>query len=165
MYGTTVIPNRGAWIEYETDLNDVIYARVDRTRKLPATVLLRAMGLTQNEDILALFNNHPSVAATLERDTTTTREEALIEIYKKLRPGEPPTLENASALIEATFFDNKRYDLASVGRYKLNKKLGWRRRLLDKVLDQPLVDVSTGEIIAEAGTKIDLDVIDKIIYR
>ena len=162
MYGTTVIPNRGAWIEYETDLNDVIYARVDRTRKLPATVLLRAMGLTQNEEILALFNNHPSVAATLERDTTTTREEALIEIYKKLRPGEPPTLENASALIEATFFDNKRYDLASVGRYKLNKKLGWRRRLLDKVLDQPLVDVSTGEIIAEAGTKIDLDVIDKI---
>ena len=162
MYGTKVIPNRGAWIEYETDLNDVIYARVDRTRKLPATVLLRAMGLTQNEDILALFNNHPSVAATLERDTTTTREEALIEIYKKLRPGEPPTLENASALIEATFFDNKRYDLASVGRYKLNKKLGWRRRLLDKVLDQPLVDVSTGEIIAEAGTKIDLDVIDKI---
>ena len=162
MYGTTVIPNRGAWIEYETDLNDVIYARVDRTRKLPATVLLRAMGLTQNEDILALFNNHSSVAATLERDTTTTREEALIEIYKKLRPGEPPTLENASALIEATFFDNKRYDLASVGRYKLNKKLGWRRRLLDKVLDQPLVDVSTGEIIAEAGTKIDLDVIDKI---
>ena len=162
MYGTTVIPNRGAWIEYETDLNDVIYARVDRTRKLPATILLRAMGLTQNEDILALFNNHPSVAATLERDTTTTREEALIEIYKKLRPGEPPTLENASALIEATFFDNKRYDLASVGRYKLNKKLGWRRRLLDKVLDQPLVDVSTGEIIAEAGTKIDLDVIDKI---
>ena len=162
MYGTTVIPNRGAWIEYETDLNDVIYARVDRTRKLPATVLLRAMGLTQNEDILALFNNHPSVATTLERDTTTTREEALIEIYKKLRPGEPPTLENASALIEATFFDNKRYDLASVGRYKLNKKLGWRRRLLDKVLDQPLVDVSTGEIIAEAGTKIDLDVIDKI---
>ena len=162
MYGTTVIPNRGAWIEYETDLNDVIYARVDRTRKLPATVLLRAMGLTQNEDILALFNNHPSVDATLERDTTTTREEALIEIYKKLRPGEPPTLENASALIEATFFDNKRYDLASVGRYKLNKKLGWRRRLLDKVLDQPLVDVSTGEIIAEAGTKIDLDVIDKI---
>ena len=162
MYGTTVIPNRGAWIEYETDLNDVIYARVDRTRKLPATVLLRAMGLTQNEDILALFNNHPSVAATLERDTTTTREEALIEIYKKLRPGEPPTLENASALIEATFFDNKRYDLASVGRYKLNKKLGWRRRLLDKVLDQPLVDVSTGEIIAEAGIKIDLDVIDKI---
>ena len=162
MYGTTVIPNRGAWIEYETDLNDVIYARVDRTRKLPATVLLRAMGLTQNEDILALFNNHPSVAATLERDTTTTREEALIEIYKKLRPGEPPTLENASALIEATFFDNKRYDLASVGRYKLNKKLGWRRRLLGKVLDQPLVDVSTGEIIAEAGTKIDLDVIDKI---
>ena len=162
MYGTTVIPNRGAWIEYETDLNDVIYARVDRTRKLPATVLLRAMGLTQNEDILALFNNHPSVAATLERDTTTTREEALIEIYKKLRPGEPPTLENASALIEATFFDNKRYDLASVGRYKMNKKLGWRRRLLDKVLDQPLVDVSTGEIIAEAGTKIDLNVIDKI---
>ena len=120
------------------------------------------MGLTNNDDILALFNNHPSVAATLERDTTTTREEALIEIYKKLRPGEPPTLENASQLIEATFFDNKRYDLASVGRYKLNKKLGWRRRLLDKVLDQPLVDTATGEIIVEAGSKIDMDAIDKI---
>ena len=131
MYGTTVIPNRGAWIEFETDVNDVIYARVDRTRKLPATVLLRALGLSSNAEILALFGEHPSVLATLERDATTNREEALIEIYKKLRPGEPPTLENSTQLIEATFFDNKRYDLASVGRYKLNKKLGWRRRLLD----------------------------------
>ena len=111
MYGTTVIPNRGAWIEFETDVNDVIYARVDRTRKLPATVLLRALGLSSNAEILALFGEHPSVLATLERDATTNREEALIEIYKKLRPGEPPTLENSTQLIEATFFDNKRYDL------------------------------------------------------
>ena len=162
MYGTTVIPNRGAWIEFETDVNDVIYARVDRTRKLPATVLLRALGLSSNAEILALFGEHPSVLATLERDATTNREEALIEIYKKLRPGEPPTLENSTQLIEATFFDNKRYDLASVGRYKLNKKLGWRRRLLDKVLDAPLVDTSTGEIILPAGTRIDDKAIDII---
>ncbi len=162
MYGTTVIPNRGAWIEFETDVNDVIYARVDRTRKLPATVLLRALGLSSNAEILALFGEHPSVLATLERDATTNREEALIEIYKKLRPGEPPTLENSTQLIEATFFDNKRYDLASVGRYKLNKKLGWRRRLLDKVIDAPLVDTSTGEIILPAGTRIDDKAIDII---
>lgn len=162
VYGTTVIPNRGAWIEFETDINDVIYARVDRTRKLPATVLLRALGLSSNDEIMSTFNNHPSVAATLEKDTTTGTEEALIEIYKKLRPGEPPTAENARQLIENTFFDSKRYDLANVGRYKLNKKLGWRRRLLDKVLAEPIVDASTGEIILEAGTHIEDDAIDKI---
>ena len=162
IYGTTVIPNRGAWIEYETDINDVIYARVDRTRKLPATVLLRALGLSTNDEIVHAFNSHPSVLATLEKDTTTGTEEALIEIYKKLRPGEPPTAENARQLIENTFFDPKRYDLANVGRYKLNKKLGWRRRLLDKTLAEPLVDASTGEIILEAGVKIGEEAIDKI---
>ena len=162
IYGTTVIPNRGAWIEFETDINDVIYARVDRTRKLPATVLLRALGLSSNDEIINAFNSNKSVLATLEKDTTTGTEEALIEIYKKLRPGEPPTAENARQLIENTFFDPKRYDLANVGRYKLNKKLGWRRRLLDKTLAEPIVDASTGEIIVETGTKIGDEAIDQI---
>lgn len=162
LYGTTVIPNRGAWIEYETDINDVIYARVDRTRKLPATVLLRALGLSSNEEILKVFGEHPFVLATLEKDTTNNREEALIEIYKKLRPGEPPTLENATQLIEATFFDNRRYDLASVGRYKLNKKLGWRNRLQGTVIAEPLVDMETGEIILPAGTKMTVENLDKV---
>ena len=162
LYGTTVIPNRGAWIEYETDINDVIYARVDRTRKLPATVLLRALGLSSNEEIIKVFGEHPFVLATLEKDTTNNREEALIEIYKKLRPGEPPTLENATQLIEATFFDNRRYDLASVGRYKLNKKLGWRNRLQGTVIAEPLVDMETGEIILPAGTKMTVENLDKV---
>ena len=162
LYGTTVIPNRGAWIEYETDVNDVIYARVDRTRKLPATVLLRALGLSSNEEILKVFGEHPFVLATLEKDTTHNRDEALIEIYKKLRPGEPPTLENATQLIEATFFDNRRYDLANVGRYKLNKKLGWRNRLQGTVIAEPLVDMETGEVIIPAGTKMTVENLDKV---
>ena len=162
IYGTTVIPNRGAWIEYETDINDVIYARVDRTRKLPATVLLRALGLSSNEEIISLFGEHPFVLATLEKDTTNNRDEALIEIYKKLRPGEPPTLENATQLIESTFFDNKRYDLAGVGRYKLNIKLGWRNRLQGNVIAEPLVDMETGEIILPAGTKMTEENFDKV---
>ena len=162
IYGTTVIPNRGAWIEYETDINDVIYARVDRTRKLPATVLLRALGLSSNEEIISLFGEHPFVMATLEKDTTNNRDEALIEIYKKLRPGEPPTLENATQLIESTFFDNKRYDLAGVGRYKLNIKLGWRNRLQGNVIAEPLVDMETGEIILPAGTKMTEENLDKV---
>ena len=162
LYGTTVIPNRGAWIEYETDLNDVIYARVDRTRKLPATVLLRAMGLEKNSDIVDLFGESKAVLTTLEKDTTHNRDEALVEIYKKLRPGEPPTLENARQLIEATFFDNKRYDLANVGRYKLNKKLGWRNRLQGTILAEPLVNKETGEIIVPEGTTITRDELDAI---
>ncbi len=162
IYGTTVIPNRGAWIEYETDINDVIYARVDRTRKLPATVLLRALGLSSNEEIISLFGEHPFAMATLEKDTTNNRDEALIEIYKKLRPGEPPTLENATQLIESTFFDNKRYDLAGVGRYKLNIKLGWRNRLQGNVIAEPLVDMETGEIILPAGTKMTEENLDKV---
>ncbi len=175
LYGTTVIPNRGAWIEYETDLNHVIYARVDRTRKVPATVLLRAMGLESNEEILEFFGdtqieNHTdngiemieAVRATLDKDTTTNREEAMLEIYKKLRPGEPPTLENAQQLIESTFFDNKRYDLAKVGRYKLNKKLGWRNRLAGCVLAEPLVNLETGELILDEGVRMGADELDKI---
>ena len=165
IYGTTVIPNRGAWIEYETDINDVIYARVDRTRKLPATVLLRALGLSSNDEIISVFGEHPFVLATLEKDTTNNRDEALIEIYKKLRPGEPPTLENATQLIESTFFDNKRYDLAGVGRYKLNIKLGWRNRLQGNVLAEPLVDMETGEIILPAGTKMTEENLDKVEAR
>ncbi len=162
LFGTTVIPNRGAWIEYETDLNDVIYVRVDRTRKLPATALLRALGLTTNEEILEYFGDNAFVKATLEKDVTTSREDALVEIYKKLRPGEPPTLENARQLIEATFFDNKRYDLANVGRYKLNKKLGFRDRLQGRVIAEPIVDTKTGEILVETGTKITKDILDSI---
>ena len=162
LYGTTVIPNRGAWIEYETDLNDVIYARVDRTRKLPATVLLRAMGLEKNSDIVDLFGESKAVLTTLEKDTTHNRDEALVEIYKKLRPGEPPTLENARQLIEATFFDNKRYDLANVGRYKLNKKLGWRNRLQGTTLAEPLVDKETGEVIVPENTLVTREVLDII---
>ena len=162
IYGTTVIPNRGAWIEYETDINDIISARVDRTRKVPATVLLRALGLSSNDEILACFGNHPALLATLEKDTTTNRDEAMLELYKKLRPGEPVILENAVQLIENTFFDSKRYDLANVGRYKLNQKLGWRNRLSGTVLAEAIADEETGEIILPAGTKMTDENLDKI---
>lgn len=162
IYGTTVIPNRGAWIEYETDINDIISARVDRTRKVPATVLLRALGLSSNDEILACFGNHPALLATLEKDTTTNRDEAMLELYRKLRPGEPVILENAVQLIENTFFDSKRYDLANVGRYKLNKKLGWRNRLSGTVLAEAIADEETGEIILPAGTKMTDENLDKI---
>ena len=162
IYGTTVIPNRGAWIEYETDINDIISARVDRTRKVPATVLLRALGLSSNDEILACFGNHPALLATLEKDTTTNRDEAMLELYKKLRPGEPVILENAVQLIENTFFDSKRYDLANVGRYKLNKKLGWRNSLSGTVLAEAIADEETGEIILPAGTKMTDENLDKI---
>ena len=162
IYGTTVIPNRGAWIEYETDINDIISARVDRTRKVPATVLLRALGLSSNDEILACFGNHPALLATLEKDTTTNRDEAMLELYRKLRPGEPVILENAVQLIENTFFDSKRYDLANVGRYKLNKKLGWRNRLSGTVLAEPIVNEETGEIILPEGTKMTDENLDKI---
>ena len=162
VFNTTVIPNRGAWIEYETDMAGVISARVDRTHKLPATQLLRALGLSSTEEIIKVFGENQYVMATLEKDTTTNREEALFEVYKKLRPGEPLILENAEQLITATFFDNKRYDLANVGRYKLNKKLGWRGRLTDCVLAEPIVDTETGEIIVEAGTKMTTEMLDKV---
>ena len=162
LYNTTVIPNRGAWIEYETDTNDVIMARVDRTRKVPATTLLRALGLSSNEEIINCFGAHPALMATLEKDNTKNRDEAIMAVYAKLRPGEPVILENATQLIESTFFDNKRYDLANVGRYKLNKKLGWRSRLSGTVLAEPLVDQETGEIILPAGTKMTDENLDKV---
>lgn len=158
LYGTTVIPNRGAWIEYETDLNEIIYARVDRTRKLPATALLRVMGLPTNDDIIATFGEHPYLVATLAKDSTKNEDDALLEIYRKLRPGEPANLENAEQLIRNIFSDNRRYDLANVGRYKVNKKLGWRQRLLGKELTSPLAfenpDGTQGEVVLPAGTVI-----------
>ena len=154
LYNATIIPNRGAWLELETDANDVVFVRVDRTRKIPATVLIRALGEATNEGIAELFGNHPMIMATLEKDSTTSREEAVVEVYKKLRPGEPPTVENAEQLIQSLFFDSKRYDLARVGRYKLMKKLGWRRRLLGRTLAAPLLNPQTGKSIAKAGTLI-----------
>ena len=166
LYGTTVIPNRGAWIEYETDLNDIIYARVDRTRKLPATALFRVMGLPTNDDIIQTFGEHPFLMATLAKDTTKNEEDALLEIYRKLRPGEPANLENAAQLIKNIFSDNRRYDLANVGRYKINKKLGWRQRLLGKELTSPIAfenpDGTRGEVVLPAGTIIGDEEIDKI---
>ncbi|HWR06629.1 DNA-directed RNA polymerase subunit beta [Sporomusa sp.] len=162
LYNATVIPNRGAWLELETDPNDVVSVRVDRTRKLPVTVLIRSLGFVSNGVISELFNDDVRIRATLERDNTDSREEALVEIYKRLRPGEPPTVENAAQLLESLFFDSKRYDLATVGRYKLGKKLGWRRRLLGKTLGQPLVDKETGEIVVEENTVLEEDVLDRI---
>ena len=162
LYNATVIPNRGAWLELETDANDVISVRVDRTRKLPVTVLIRALGFVSNGVISELFNDDVRIRATLERDNTDSREEALVEIYKRLRPGEPPTVDNAAQLLDTLFFDPKRYDLATVGRYKLGKKLGWRRRLLGKVLARPLADQETGEIVIDEDTVVDEDVLNKI---
>ncbi|MEG6586997.1 DNA-directed RNA polymerase subunit beta [Dendrosporobacter sp. 1207_IL3150] len=162
LYNATVIPNRGAWLELETDANDVVSVRVDRTRKLPATVLIRALGYGANATISELFNDDTRIRATLERDNTASKEEALVEIYKRLRPGEPPTVDNATQLLESLFFDPKRYDLATVGRYKLTKKLGWRRRLLGKTLYQHIVDIETGEIIIPEGTMLDEKELDRI---
>ncbi|MDR3348594.1 MAG: DNA-directed RNA polymerase subunit beta [Acidaminococcales bacterium] len=162
LYNATIIPNRGAWIEFETDVNDVVYARVDRTRKLPATVLLRALGLVSNADMAGLFDNDIRVHNTLERDNTSTRDETLIELYKRLRPGEPPTVENAVQLLESTFFDPKRYDLAKVGRYKLGKKLNWQRRVANQTLAEDIVDPKTGKTIAPAGTFMNAEWLGKV---
>ena len=123
IYSASIIPNRGAWLEFEFDLNNALYVRIDRTRKLPVTVILKAVGLGNNVQLMEKFDNHEAIQATLERDNTQTQEEALIEIYKRLRPGEPPTVDSARSLFETLFFDPKRYDLAAVGRYKINKKL------------------------------------------
>ena len=162
LYNATVIPNRGAWLELETDANDVISVRVDRTRKLPVTVLIRALGFGSNAAISELFGDDVRIRATLERDNTDSKEEALVEIYKRLRPGEPPTVDNATQLLESLFFDPKRYDLATVGRYKLTKKLGWKRRLMGKTLYQPIVDKETGEIILPVDTLIEESMLDDI---
>ena len=155
LYFTTVIPNRGAWLEYETDSNEIISVRVDRTRKQPVTTLLRALGMGSNQEIIDIFGEEPRLLRTLEKDTTTNYEEGLKEIYKKLRPGEPPTVESAQSLFNSMFFDPKRYDLAKVGRYKYNKKLGLFNRIVGIVVNEDVVDPNTGEILAEAGTMID----------
>ena len=154
LYSTQVIPNRGAWLEYETDSNEVLSVRVDRTRKQPATILLRAMGIGSNEEIIEIFGEEPRLLKTLEKDPTSNYEEGVKEIYKKLRPGEPPTLESAQSLFNSMFFDPKRYDLARVGRYKYNKKLGLYNRLAGAVVAEDVVDQNTGEILAEEGTTI-----------
>ncbi|TFE23866.1 DNA-directed RNA polymerase subunit beta [Cohnella luojiensis] len=162
-YTATVIPNRGAWLELETDAKDIIYVRIDRTRKIPVTVLLRSLGFGTDAEILDLLGQDDYIRNTLEKDNTDSTEKALIEIYERLRPGEPPTLENARSLLIARFFDPKRYDLANVGRYKVNKKLHIKNRLFNQRLAETLVDPSTGEIIAEAGQMIDRRLLDQIL--
>ncbi len=157
LFSTTVIPNRGAWLEYETDSNEIISVRVDRTRKQPVTTLLRALGIGTNQEIIDIFGEEPRLLKTLEKDTTTNYEEGLKEIYKKLRPGEPPTVDSAQSLFNSMFFDPKRYDLAKVGRYKYNKKLGLSNRLAGVVVDEDVIDPNTGEVLAEKGQKIDKD--------
>ena len=156
LYAATVIPNRGAWLEFETDSADIMYVRVDRTRKIPATVLLKALGYESNDLILRLMGeDNPYLLATLDKDSTEDQDEALVEIYKRLRPGEPPTVESARSLLNSLFFDPRRYDLAGVGRYKLNKKLAVRRRIIDLVAGQDVIDPETGEIICRVGDQID----------
>ncbi|WP_100404159.1 DNA-directed RNA polymerase subunit beta [Bacillus sp. FJAT-42315] len=162
-FTATVIPNRGAWLEYETDAKDIVYVRIDRTRKLPITVLLRALGFGSDQEIIDLIGDNEYIRNTLEKDNTESTEKALIEIYERLRPGEPPTVENAKSLLISRFFDPKRYDLASVGRYKINKKLHTKNRLFGQRLAETLADPETGEIIAEAGTLLDRRALDKII--
>jgi DNA-directed RNA polymerase subunit beta len=154
LYSTQVIPNRGAWLEYETDSNDILYVRIDRTRKIPITVLVRALGYATDHEIISLFGEDDRLHKTLEKDISTNRDEALVEIYKRLRPGEPPTVESAEQLISNLFFDDKRYDLAHVGRYKYNKKLGVSERIDGKVAAEDVINPMTGEIIIEAGSKI-----------
>ena len=162
LLSSTVIPNRGAWLEYETDSNDVFYVRVDRTRKVPVSVLIRAMGVGSDAEIIELFGEEPKILATLEKDVAKSYEEGLIEIYKKLRPGEPPTVESSASLLNGMLFDPKRYDLAKVGRYKFNKKLALRNRIRDAVLAENVVDPMTGEVIAEEGAVLTLDLCDRI---
>ncbi|MEK4116213.1 DNA-directed RNA polymerase subunit beta [Paenibacillus sp. FSL W8-0919] len=162
-YTATVIPNRGAWLELEMDAKDIIYVRIDRTRKIPVTVLLRALGFGNDAEILELLGNDEYIQNTLDKDNTDSTEKALIEIYERLRPGEPPTLENAKSLLVARFFDPKRYDLANVGRYKINKKLHIKNRLFNHRLAESLIDVETGEIIAEAGQTVDRRLLDEIM--
>ena len=157
LFSSTIIPNRGAWLEYETDSNDIVSVRIDRTRKLPATTLIRALGYQSNHEILSLFGEDEKLIKTLDKDSTVNQEEGLIEIYKKLRPGEPPTVESARNLINSLFFDEKRYDLAKVGRYKFNKKLGVSNRIEERVAAENIINPQTGEILVEKDTKISIE--------
>ena len=162
LFSSTVIPNRGAWLEYETDSNDVFYVRVDRTRKVPITVLIRALGISTNAEIVEMFGEEPKILASFTKDTSTNYQEGLLELYKKIRPGEPLAVESAESLIMSMFFDPRRYDLAKVGRYKFNKKLLLRNRIAGHVLAEDVVDVTTGEIIAEKGTTVTKEMADAI---
>ncbi|HYK75034.1 MAG TPA: DNA-directed RNA polymerase subunit beta, partial [Pseudoneobacillus sp.] len=162
-FTATVIPNRGAWLEYETDAKDVVYVRIDRTRKLPVTVLLRALGFGSDQEIIELIGDNEYLRNTLEKDNTEGTDKALLEIYERLRPGEPPTVDNAKSLLISRFFDAKRYDLASVGRYKINKKLHIKNRLFNQRVAESLVDPETGEIIVEKGTILDRRTLDKVL--
>lgn len=154
IYSATVIPYRGAWLEYETDLSDVFYVRIDKNRKIPITCLIRAIGVTSDAQILELFGEDPRIVATLEKDICKTYEESMLEVYRKLRPGEPPTLDSAQTLMNSLFFDSRRYDISAVGRYKFNKKLAIRQRLVGQELVFPVADPLTGEILAEAGERL-----------
>ena len=162
LYSCTVIPNRGAWLEYETDSNDVFYVRVDRTRKVPITVLIRALGVGTNAEILEMFGEEPKILASFTKDTAESYQEGLLELYKKIRPGEPLAVDSAESLITSMFFDSRRYDLAKVGRYKFNKKLLLKNRIAGQVLAEDVVSVITGEVIAEAGTEITRELADEI---
>ena len=162
LYSCAVIPNRGAWLEYETDSNDVFYVRVDRTRKVPITVLIRALGIGTNAEILELFGEEPKILASFTKDTSENYQEGLLELYKKIRPGEPLAVESAESLITSMFFDPRRYDLAKVGRYKFNKKLLLRNRITGHKLAEDVVDMTTGEIIAEAGAVVSKELADQI---
>ncbi|GGD03552.1 DNA-directed RNA polymerase subunit beta [Thalassobacillus devorans] len=162
-YTATVIPNRGAWLEFETDAKDVVHVRIDRTRKLPITVLLRALGFGTDQEIIDLIGDNEYLKNTLEKDNTENSEKALLEIYERLRPGEPPTVENAKSLLVSRFFDPKRYDLARVGRYKMNKKLHIKNRLFNQTLAETLVDEETGEVLADKGDKIDRRLLNKLL--
>ncbi|MBR3643373.1 MAG: DNA-directed RNA polymerase subunit beta, partial [Parasporobacterium sp.] len=162
LYACNVIPNRGAWFEYETDSNDVYYVHADKARKVPVTVLIRALGVGTNEEIIEMFGEEPKLLACFEKDTSKNYQEGILELYRKLRPGEPLQLENAENLINAMFFDNRRYDLAKVGRYKFNKKLALRNRIKNAVIAEDVVDPETGEILAEAGAVVDRELADTI---
>ena len=162
LFSSTVIPNRGAWLEYETDSYDVFSVRVDRTRKVPITVLIRALGIGTNAEIIELFGEEPKILASLAKDTATSYQEGLLELYKKIRPGEPLAVDSAESLITSMFFDPRRYDLAKVGRYKFNKKLKLRNRIAGHVLAEDVVDMTTGEILAEAGTEVSRELADEI---
>ena len=164
LYSSTLIPNRGAWIELESDSKDIVYTRIDRNRKIPMTILVRALGVETRSEIIELFGESEQLFATLEKDTTENREEAIIEIYKKLRPGEPPTLDSAESLFNNMFFEHKRYDLANVGRYKFNQKLSISERIKNYIAGENIIDIETGELLVTEGQLITKEIAKSIEY-